>query len=322
MAQVHNPFVTSPPAPGGAGASPPSSAPAPSAPAAPAAPVHIHIHPPVPARPRTLRVVQRSFRRTFLDRQDPFESAGLLHPRFTYNGSYDLSGKRPQDVADEIRDEIHARLAAGNLSAARVEVLDLDDAGMRNEAPRRFVVASTDTARRTLVTVNAYFQPCGQHLYYSVRSYLLPPLSVWKLLLAVLFSLATLFTASLWVTGGGFAAGGVALAVASAILAFGFRRLIRDLLAGDAPLTALRKQFPRRFDGGTFDVDDVAAFLKTNLDLTLGTIARVLEKHGIETGGLRAVVQNLQTINVTAGGSIVGAVIGGAHNHAVGSTGP
>lgn len=66
---------------------------------------------------------------------------------------------------------------------------------------------------------------------------------------------------------------------------------------------------------GTFDDDDMTAFLKANVSLTLSTLATVLEKHGIETGGLRMIVQRMEINNVsTNGGSIIGAAIGGIAN--------
>jgi hypothetical protein len=317
MSHVQNPFLSSPPAPAPPGTAPPG-------------PITLH---PGSRITGFAQPVQRSFRRSFLDRQDPFESAGLLARGFSFNGSYEVPGARPQDLADEIRQEIHARMAAGNLANAEVEMVDLDDARQHNEPLRRFVVSRTDTRRRTLATVNAYVQPYGQHLYYSVRSYLLPPLSWWKLAFALLFCYAVLRLAAREMELLRFfgMASSVPLLFSVAFLAFVFRRLIRNLLAGDPVPTALRKQFPRRFDWGTFNNDDVAAFLKTNLDLTLGTIIRVLEKHGIDTGGLRAVVQNLQTVNVnngstfnvnTAGGGISGAVFGGTGNQAYGKVGP
>jgi hypothetical protein len=269
-----------------------------------------------------LQGVSRSFRRGFLDRQDPFESAGRQMRNFTFSGSYEIPNGRPPELADEIRAEIHDRIMAGNIAAGELEVVDLNDAALDNEPARRFIVSHTDTRRRTLVTVNSYVQPYGQHLYYSVRSYILPPLSIWKLALALLFTYVMLtradaipFLGMLLYSESGIKS----LLFGMATLAVVFGKLIRNVLAGDAVLTALRKQFQKRFDWGTFNDDDVSAFLKTNLDFTLGTIARVLERHGIEASGLRAIVQNLQTINVNnAGGSIIGAVFGGRGNSASG----
>lgn len=285
-----------------------------------APPGTIRLH---PARGRPLpQPVRRSFRRNFLDRQDPFESAGREISDFTFSGSYELLGEPPEQVAHEIRAEMVQELVQGNLASTNVEILDFNDEGAGDEPPRRFIVSHTDTTRQTLVTVNAYLQPYGEHLYYSVRSYLLPPLSIRKLLLALLFTFVMLTQVDnvpllgvLLYSDSGMKALFFGLVVVSVV----FRKLIGNLLAGDTLLTALRKQFPKQFDWGTFNNDDVSAFLKTNLKFTLGTIARVLERHGIEATGLQAVVQNLQTVNINnSGGSIVGAVIGGAGNRATG----
>lgn len=284
------------------------------------APISIPVSPAGKQRPHS-QPVKRSFRRSLLDLKDPFESAGRQMWNFTFSGSYDLDGQPPEPVAEEIRERLYKQLLDGNLADAQLQVVDFDDASRVEESARRFVVTSTNTRRHTLVTVNTYLRAYGDHLYFSVRSYILPPLSIWKLMMSVSLTYVLLSGASYvasvgWMLGLGF--GGSYLFVMLAIIAFVFRKLIRNLLAGDPVLTALRKQFPKRFDWGTFNDDDVTAFLKTNLHLTLRTIASVLDAHGIETGGLRAIVQNLQTVNVnTGGGSIMGAVFGGTRNHAV-----
>jgi hypothetical protein len=267
--------------------------------------------------------VRRSFRRNFLDRQDPFETAGHQMRHFTFPGSYELHGQPGPQVVDEIQTRMVERLVDGNLAGAEVEVIDFDDAGFHEEPARRFIVTHTDTRRRTLVTVNAYVQASGDHLYYSVRSYILPPLSIWKLLLGLLFTWLVFTRADVGAAWLGMESPVAVLAVSLLILAITFRNLIRNLLAGDTVLTALRKQFPRRFDWGTFNDDDVAAFLKTSLQLTLGTIASVLEAHGIEVAGLKAIMQNLQTVNIHMNnGNIVGAIFGGTGNVATGKVGP
>jgi hypothetical protein len=250
--------------------------------------------------------LKRSFRRSFLDRKDPFESAGRQMWKFTFSSSYDLDGLPPEPVAEEIRERLNKQLLDGNLADAKLAVIDFDDASVMEESARRFVVTSTNTRRHTLVTVNTYLRAYGDHLYYSVRSYILPDLSVWKLLLA-LATIATVFVLSGFVP-----MGRLVLLVAACIY---LRRFISDLLAGDTLRLALRKQFPGRVDSGSFDDDDATAFLKTNVSLTLRTIAEVLERHGINAEGLRTSIQRLEVINVnTGGGSIIGAAIGGIAN--------
>lgn len=274
----------------------------------------------VPATKPSPQPVRRSFRRNFLDRQDPFQTAGHQMPDFTFPGSYELNGAPGPQVVDEIHTRVVQRLVNGDLADAKVEVIDFDDAGMHGEPARRFVVASTDTRRGTMVTVNAFVQAYGDHLFFSVRSYLLPPLSIWKLLLSILITAAVyaVLDASL-----GVEPGPVPLIVTAIVAAVIFRKVIRNVLAGDPLLTALRKQFPQQLDWGTFNDDDVTAFLKTSLRLTLGSIASVLESHGIEVTGLKTIVQNIQTTNnYSASGTIVGAIFGGTGNNATGKVGP
>lgn len=246
----------------------------------------------------------RAFRRNFFDRKDPFEGAGHLVRHFTFSNSYDLDGTAPGAVADEIKERLNQQLADGNLAETRLSVIDFDDAGVPGEPPRRFFVTQTTTRRNTVITVNTFFRAYGDHLYYSVRSYILPVLSIWKLFLAAVAIFHALVLTSL-----------VPFIFKPIILGgilFHLHKFIIDLLAGDSFTIALRKQYPGGLNSGAFDDDDATAFLKTNVSLTLSTIATVLEKHDIDTGGLRMIVQRMEINNVsTNGGSIIGAAIGG-----------
>lgn len=313
---------------------------------------------------RAPAVVRTEFRRNLIDRRDPFETSGVVQQDFTVSGSYRLPpGTSAQQLADEIRAEIHGSLVRGCVAGAQVEIVDFEDARLKGEAPRRFVVTRTTTRRRTPVNVNAYFQPYGEHLFYSVRSYTVPRLSLTRLLhtlwillivlspflLPVLGSLASGAASSYGqpsmsdagfsggdapdFSGGGGSdysggeeaggeSGGIPWSpiIILATLVIVFRKFLRNVLARDPVSIALRKQFPGELSLGTFDDDDVIAFLKTNLDLTLDAISTVLEKHGIDTKALRTIIQNLQTINVhTGGGDVVGAVIGGTGSTATGT---
>jgi hypothetical protein len=257
--------------------------------------------------------VRRSFRRSFLDRQDPFEAGGLRMPRFSFSDSYDFDSHSPQEAVEEIRTRLYKQLADGNLASARLELVDWDDASLTDEPARRFVVTHTTTQRNTRVTVNAYFQAYGDHLYYSVRSYILPLLSIWKLLLALFITTSTLSLVGSLPPG----AQGRCLFVVALVLAIHLRGFIIDLLAGDPFDVALRKQYPGKLNSASFDYDDATAFLKTNVSLTLSTVATVLEQYDIDTGGLRMIVQQMGSINInTGGGSIIGAAIGGIANRA------
>jgi len=256
--------------------------------------------------------VHRSFRRSFVDRTDPFEAGGLPMPKFSFSNSYDLDGRSPQEAIEEIHTRLYKQLADGNLASTRLELIDWDDASLSDEPARRFVVTHTTTHRNTRVSVNAYFQAYGDHLYYSVRSYILPLLSIWKLLLAVLITISTYSLIASIPLPSVQSKGYLVMALG---LAFHLRGFIVDLLAGDPFEVALRKQYPGKLNSASFDHDDVTAFLKTNVSLTLGTVATVLEQYGIDTGGLRMIIQQMGGINInTGGGSIIGAAVGGIAN--------
>jgi len=269
------------------------------------APERIRLHPEARTYSPPSRI-RRAFRRNFLDRTDPFEAAGHPIHSFTFSNSYDLEGTPPQDVVDEIHERLQRQMADGNVADTSLEVVDFEDASVTGEPARRFFVTHTTTRRKTVVTVNAYMRPYGDHLYYSVRSYVLPMLNIWKLLLTVVIILGALRGAA--------EMGSLALLLVVVGVVIYLRNFLTDVAAGEPIIIALRKQFQGGLNAGTFDDDDMMAFLKTNVSLTLGTIATVLEKHGIETG-LRIVMQRMETYNVnTGGGSIIGAAIGGLAN--------
>jgi len=263
--------------------------------------------------------VRRLFRRSFLDRKDPFEAGGIPMPRFTFSDSYDLDRNPPQKAVEEIHTRLYQQLTDGNLASTRLELVDWDDASHSGEPARRFVVTHLTTARDTRATVNAYFQAYGDHLYYSVRSYILPLLSIRKLLLAVLTMISAIRLVNLLPV----VLQGVGLMVIALGIAIHLRGFIIDLLAGVPFIVALRTQYPGKLNSASFDLDDATAFLKTNVSLTLGTVATVLEQYGIDTGGLRMIIQQMGGINInTGGGSIIGAAIGGIANQATAGVRP
>jgi hypothetical protein len=311
MSNVQNPFTSMAPVP----------PPAPPPPAAGIPSLTIHRPSPVPAAYPP--AIPKRFRRNFFDRQDPFEAAGVVMRRFTFSGNYELPpGESPQTVADEIRSEIHADVAA-NPAAAQFDVVDFNDARFRHEPGRRFLVLHTTTIRRTPVTINVYFQSYGSRLYYSVRSYAVPRLSLLKLASGLLLSLGFLpYTLPFLLVGSllGPLFFVIPLLFSAVLFAAIFRTFTRSIVAGDRFSIALRKQFPGPLDRGTFDDDDIIGFLKINLSMTLGVISRVLEQHGVSTEELRTIIQNLHTTNInTGGGGIFGAIFGGSGNSVSGA---
>jgi hypothetical protein len=275
-----------------------------------AAPAAIRLYP-TGNTPSFPQPIPRAFRRNFLDRKDPFEASGRLLQKFTFSNSYDLEGDSPQTAIDEIHSRLQRQLADGNLAETQLKIIDFNDASVPREGSRRFLIMQTVTNRKTVVTVNAYFRAYGDHLYYSVRAYILPLLSFWKLFIAAYLFWSAISLAA--VVPPPFS--GWLHLITLVGFAIHLRKFIIDLLAGDSLRIALRKQYPGSLNAATFDDDDATAFLKTNVSLTLSTIATVLEKYGIDTGGLRMIVQRMEINSVnTGGGSIIGAAIGGIAN--------
>jgi hypothetical protein len=277
------------------------------------------LHDGQPARPAAATsVVRRRFGRHPLDRKDPFEPAGNLQRDFSFSSTIFLEGQAPDRVAEEIREEILRRVADDHVPGQVPLVVEFEDAGRPMEGARRYLVMEAHTSRSTIVSINVLVRGYGGHLYYSVRSYLLAPLSLVKVCgsasLLNVWLLASLFWSyHFWSLSAVLSV--LVLAWNLAIPAFLLRKMLRALVAGSSFEMALRQQFPRIVDNGAFDADDVSTFLKTRVTLAMGSIATVLERYGIAPTPLREMVKHVhQTHIYTGGGSIIGSIIGGVAN--------
>lgn len=265
---------------------------------------------PVRAAAGTLpAAVGRPFNRSPLDRKDPFESAGLPLDAFTFSSSFPVSRTEQEALVRDMHAALAHRLGAGSLPRAALQLVDFDDVAHRDEPARRYVAVSVETTRKTHMSVYTQFMPYGEHLYTTVRSYILPPLSVTRLVLTVLFALALYAVVS--PTTSGF----TGLVLALGVMAWTFRGVIRNVLAGDDPVLALRKRFPRKFNSGTFNTDDTLAFFKSAMNLNLHAIQEVFERHDVPIDVIERARQQFNSVtNINTGaGTInsVGSVLGG-----------
>ncbi|MEH2049724.1 hypothetical protein, partial [Nostoc sp.] len=88
------------------------------------------------------------------------------------------------------------------------------------------------------------------------------------------------------------------------LIAFAWAGLIQRILEVGDIKTALRLEFNKALDLGSFNLDDVAMFIKSTLHTTVTSIRDVLKQEGLPVETLDAFVQNIN--NQTFTGSVGG----------------
>ena len=264
-------------------------------------------------------IVRRPVNGTILDRSDPLEGAGAWLRDFSFAIAYPVDRDQQEKVVRELFGNVYGHVRDQSIPDAKVQVVDFDDVGAGNaEKPRRYVLIDAETRRRTHMSVFATFCGYGDHLYVSVQSFVLPPLSIWRATLAILFSFVLLRYGG--AVSGVVGLGGLGLLLSLGVVAWYFRDVIRSLLAGDPPGLALRRRFPGRENLGTFNRDDVLMHFKSTVSLTLHAIQEVFEDNDIPIDVLERVGQTVDmSTNVSVNGgilNILGSIVGGAGNQA------
>jgi len=256
--------------------------------------------------------VQRTFNRGFMDRSDPLEAAGTPLEPFAIALTHAVPRDKLQVVVSALYGTVYGRLRGKSIPGAEVEVVDYQDAGTGGELPRRYLVVTSETRRRTHMGVFATFRSYGDYLYVSVDAYMLPRLSVRQLLWAVLVAMGLVFFV------GSFTFGIGVIFFVIPYLLWQYRDVLRHLSAGDSLGMALRRRFHAGDNLGTFNTDDVLAYFKCTVSLILEGVEEVFQAHGISVAEIERFQQsvNMTTQVINTGGvlNVMGNVVGGAGN--------
>lgn len=259
-------------------------------------------------------VTFREFNRGFFDRSDPLEAAGTNLEQFGFAVSYPVDRGKHSAVLEELYGRVCTRLRARSIPGATLRLVDYKDAGAGAEPSRRYVVIEKETARATHMEIFATFRSYGDFLYISLDSFILPPLDVFRTLRAVLLSFVLLIATTMFLTPLG------TLFLAIPWLIWYFRDVIASLGQGDSPAMALRRRYHTRNNFGTFNLDDMLAYLKSTVALAIDGISEVFDAHDIPVDVLNQVRQTInQTTNLVNNGgmmNLLGSVIGGTSNQA------
>lgn len=248
------------------------------------------------------RITDRAFNRGFLDRSDPLEDKGATLPGFNFAASYPVQRDKQSNLIHKLHANAYAHVRGGEIPAD-VNVVDFhDDRTRSREEPRRYLVIEAETIRSTRVSVYTTFLTYGDNLYVALDTFILPPLSVLRALVAGIVTVLVLAVASL---GGGI----LGFLLWGALVAWFFRDVVRSLSQGDRPELALRKKFPKSPKYSTFDTDDVLVFFKSSVPLVLRSIQEVFEDADIPVDVLERAIQNVNFVNtINTGGGMFNAV--------------
>lgn len=252
----------------------------------------------------------QEFNRFILDRKDPFESQGAHLPQFELSLSYPVNQSELPKVIAALFHEVPSSFR-GKLPGVQIEIVDFRDARIQEE-PRRYLIVSRETSRKTRMALYSTFQSFGESLYVAVDCFILPPVSVARVLIMALLTFAFLLQGLLTIIG---------FPLAVAACAWYYRDVIRSLRHGEPLDLAIRRKFHKPPVHGTFNTDDILKFYKSALPLLLEGMQVVFKKHGIPVDVIEQAMQNIYFVNNinTNGGSFVGNLVNGIRNKVTGN---
>jgi len=264
-------------------------------------------------------VTQRTFKSGLFDRSDPLEGSGQRLNSFSMAGHYAVERSKQPAVVAALYERACGRLRGNNITGATTQLIDFKDVSVSKEPARRYMLAEDETVRATRMSIFATFRTYGNFLYISVDAFVLPPLNLFGVLRTAFLTLGLLLATTIFLTPVG------TLFLTIPWLIWQFRDVVASLKHGDSLGLALRRRYHAFNDAGTFNRDDTLAYFKSALAVLLEGVGEVFEDHGIPTGELQQVMQNinLSTTVSNNGGvmNVLGGIVGGIANAVGGKRG-
>jgi hypothetical protein len=257
--------------------------------------------------------------------KDPARSAGLYISSFRLYQTYHVERDKLPQICDKLYTYIIDELSRRNLGDSRFRIITFKEGlpginFVRNDKydnqERRYIVITRDTIRSTRATILVRFLRYSDNLYVGVDTYVLGELNIFafikKILLTVFlpfFAIAPLsiipgLNILLWL-------------IYFCILFLAWWGLVQKVREAGDLSTALRLEFTRVLDLGSFNLDDVMMFIKSNLYTVVTSIKDVFELEGLPIESLDAFVRNINNININTGGgdlNMSGSSIGVGNN--------
>lgn len=257
------------------------------------------------------------FNRGFLDYPDPLKDIGVnLDEEFGLATSYLVEPEYHGMVLSDLYSSVLENIEQNPIPNTKREICDFQDMGtVIPEAPRRYIIITTETPRQIKLSVYITFISYGNTIYLSVSSFILGALSWRKFLLKLLFVfwpilLVTFIFHSFLLL--------IPALILSLIFGWGYGLNIIRASRNKEPLSdILRKLHPKTIKNGSFTTDDALMFFKNVVPGTIRSIKKVLEKRGLPVEVLDAAISNINyvtTIN-TGGGAFngIGLITGGTN---------
>lgn len=268
-----------------------------------------------PASASTIVPIQKNFNRGYFDLKDPLEDTGINVEPFDTSLIYSVDRSAHAKIVSELYDQVLHKVLQGAIPGADVKLVDFNDAMIRNEPPRRYIVIERETQRGTSMSLYTTFLTYGDSIYLRIAGFVFGPLSTTRLLVSILVSIVASILLFSTVLG---------ICLIPFVWYFFFGTTIKLILRGNPPGLALRKAFNKGLNLGTFNLDDILIFFKYVNPQILSTIRDVLTDNDVEIKILEAIDQQIQNINYVTNisnsdGSIfnmVGTIIGGNKNKA------
>ncbi|MEH2147491.1 hypothetical protein [Nostoc sp.] len=238
--------------------------------------------------------------------KDPANLAGLYIDSSSLYQTYRVDRNKVKQVCERLYQHLVEQVNKQNLGDAKFHIVTYreDSTGFSQVSTREYdnqertyILITRDTLRSTRATVLVRFLTYGENLYLGIGTYILGKLNlcafIRKIVLTVIipwFAIAPLS----FIPG----INQLLFIVYLCIIAFSWAGLIQRILEVGDIKTALRLEFNKALDLGSFNLDDVGMFIKSTLHITVTSIQDVFEQEGLPVETLDAFVQNINVSNV------------------------
>jgi hypothetical protein len=258
----------------------------------------------------------------FMLEKDPSDYLGVPLEAFDYSVLFPLPPAVQADSID-VRSTVYHEVRSAIITTfgQRVENLAVDyvDTKVHREGPRHYLRVRLFTTRGTTVTTLFRCYTSGRWLYVAADSYLLPPISAWKLARAVILSVVGVFMALAFTFP--------FLILPWLILGWFYWRwwgdVLRGLFSGHLD-EALRTSHPRTPLVSSFDADDTLMHLKSVSPVAVSALRSALARCGIDVRTFDERFADIERKMSTAGPTLInqggvmnlGSVLGDIVNNA------
>lgn len=262
--------------------------------------------------------------------KDPANSAGLYIPSFSLYHTYRVDRNKVKQICDKLYQHLVEQVSKQNLGDAKSHIVTYrEDATGFSQASvkefdnreRTYILITRNTLRSTRATILIRFLTYGDNLYVGVDAYILGDLNLCafmrKIILTIIipfFVIGPLSLILLFIPG----IGQLLLFLYLCFMALSWGGLIQRIVQVGDFKTALRLEFNKVLDLGSFNLDDVVMFMKSTLYTTVTSIRDTLKQEGLSVETLDAFAQqiNVSNVNQTFNASVGGVTAkGNVHNN-------